>query len=167
MRGEPERPRRHDLEQPGRGEERVVEPKIVPAEEHVPAHLAGEWGPQLPHFGLDERMARLPHDRLRTGRFQGLREEFRAFDVEDYRSPGAEPPHRVPTEDHEQLVPEDYIAVLVHRPDPVGVAVESDAELRTGAAHRGLQITKVLWYGGVGMVVRKGAVGFAEERRHL
>ena len=50
QRRQAERPPAHDLEQPRRGEQRVVEAEVVAAEEHVAAHLARERRVQLLHL---------------------------------------------------------------------------------------------------------------------
>ena len=68
---------------------------------------------------------------------------------------------------HEELVAVDDLAGLVHRADPVGVAVERDAQLGAGAPHLGLEVAQVLGDGRIGMMVGEGAVRLAEERRHL
>ena len=81
--------------------------------------------------------------------------------------PGPEAAHRVAAQDDQQLVAEDDLAGLVDRADPVGVAVERDAQLGPGAPHLGLQVAQVLGHRGIGMVVGEGPVRLAEERRHL
>ncbi len=112
-------------------------------------------------------MPRLPHHRLGPGFPERGREHFRALDVEDHRRPLAEAAHGVAAQDHQELVAPDDLAGLVHGADPVGVAVEGDAELRAGAAHGLLEILQVLGHGRVGMVIGKGPVRFTEQRRDL
>ena len=62
------------------------------------------------------------------------RQHLGALHVEDHRRARAEAAHGVAAEDDEELVAPDDLAGLVHRADPVGVAVEGDAQL--GAAVR-------------------------------
>ena len=52
---------------------------------------------------------------------------------------------------------------------PIRSASPSNAmpELRAGAPHLGLEVAQVLGDRGIGMMVGEGAVGLAEERRHL
>ena len=92
---------------------------------------------------------------------------LRAFHIEDDRGARAEPPHRIAPEDDEKLIAVDDLAGLVHRPDPVGVAIECDAQLRAGPPHLRLQVPQVFRDGGIGMMVGEGAVGLAEQGRDL
>ena len=96
-----------------------------------------------------------------------LGQHLRALDVEDDRRAAAESLHRVAAEDDQELVAVDDLAGLVHRADPVGVSVERDAELGAGPAHRGLKVPQILRDGGIGMVIGKASVRFAEQRRHF
>ena len=56
---------------------------------------------------------------------------------------------------------------LVYRPDSIGIAVECDAQLRARAPHRRLKVAKVLRDRRIGVMVRKGAVGLAEQSASL
>ena len=63
-----------------------------------------------------------------------------AIAAEDDRRPRSEPSDRVAAEDHQQLVAEDDLPMLVHRADPVRIAVEGDPQwigtARTGSRRR-------------------------------
>ena len=112
-------------------------------------------------------MAGLPHHRPRTGRGQRGRQDLGALHVEDDRRARPEAPHRVAAEHDQQLVAVDDLAGLVHRADPVAVAVERDPQLRAVAPDLRLEVAQVLGDGGIGMVVGEGPVRLAEERHDL
>ena len=96
-----------------------------------------------------------------------LRQHLGALHVEDHRRARPEAAHRVAAEEDQELVAVEDLARLVHRADAVGVAIERDAELRAGPRAPRPAGREVLGHGRVGMMVREGAVRFAEERRHL
>jgi len=66
------------------GEQGVIEAVPVAAEEHVPAHLAGQRGLELLHLLFDQGVAGLPHRRLQADAGELCREHFRALHVEDH-----------------------------------------------------------------------------------
>src|SRR5439155_22656604 len=64
-------------------------------------------------------------------------------------------------EQHQLPVGEDDLAVLRHQPEPVAVAVESDAELGFARVHGLDQFLKILRLRRIGVMVRKAPVDFA------
>src|SRR2546425_8634484 len=92
------------------------------------------------------------------------REHRGALHVEDHRMPRPHAAREVAGEEHQQLIAEHDAALLVYGADAVAVAVERDAELGLLADDCGPQVAQVLEHGGIGMVIRKRAVRFAEQR---
>src|SRR3989449_8168258 len=109
-------------------------------------------------------MPRLPHRRPEPGAHEFLREHRGALHVEDHRMPRPHAAREVAGEEHQQLIAEHDAALLVYGADAVAVAVERDAELGLLADDCGPQVAQVLEHGGIGMVIRKRAVRFAEQR---
>jgi hypothetical protein len=109
----------------------------------------------------------LPHDGCCSRLTQGGRQHLGTLHVKDDRRAWSKAPHRIPAEDHEQLVAVDDFAGFIDRANPVGVTIEGDSELRAGAANRCLQIPEVLRHGGVRMMIREAAIRLAEQRCHL
>ncbi len=70
-------------------------------------------------------------------------------------------------QDHQKLVAEQHRAGIVDHADPVGVAVERDAEISPALAHLGDQLRRSWPHRGVRMVVGKGAVDLREKHRVL
>jgi hypothetical protein len=58
-------------------------------------------------------------------------------------------------EDHQQLVPEQDVALAIHHADAVAVAVEGDAEVGLLARHLGDELLQVLRHRGIGVVGRE------------
>src|SRR5207245_11366797 len=110
------------------------------------------------------RMPRLPHRRPEPGAHEFLRWHLGALHVEDHRMPRPDAAREVAGEEHQQLIAEHDAALLVYGADAVAVAVERDAELGLLADDCGPQVAQVLEHGGIGMVIRKRAVRFAEQR---
>src|SRR5438552_3286310 len=117
-----------DLEEPGAGVDAVVVPEVALLEEHVTAHLATQERPGLAHLGLQERVARLPHDAPAAVRGNVVVQSLRALDLRDDDGVRVARKH-VARIDDEKLVAPDDAAARVHRPDPIGVAVAREPEL--------------------------------------
>ena len=120
----------------------------------------------LLHFRLDQRMPGFPHQRLAAALGNPGGEPARAFDVVDDLGAGVAAQHVV-RKQHQLPVGVDDVAALGDHAEPVAVAVEREAQLRAGIAHRGDQLLQVLRLGRIGMMVGKGAVDFAIQRRHF
>ena len=112
-------------------------------------------------------MPGLPHDRPRAGGRERGGQHLGALHVEDDRRARTEPSNGIAAEDHQQLIAVDDLAGLVHRADPVGIAVEGDAQLGAGPPDLGLEVAQILGHRGIRMVIGEGPVRLAEERRHL
>ena len=130
------------MDQPGRGEQRIIEPEPVAAEEHVSAHLTGERCLEVEHFLLDQGVACLPHHGLEARPLELLRQHVRALYIEDDREACANPARQVAREQHQELVAEYGIPAFVHHADPVAVAVEPDSQLGLFPHDRGLQVAR-------------------------
>ncbi len=71
---------------------------------------------------------------------------------------------QLPAEQHQQAVPEDDLAVLVDRTEPIAVAVEREPQRGAGAPNRRDQVPEVLRHRRVRVVIGKRAVRIAEQR---
>ena len=84
------------------------------------AHLAGKPNLQLSHLFLNQAVTRFPHNRdgpvPQDLLFQGLG----TFHIEYHRL--ARPGHLLEKHAHEGVGP-DNVPLVVHHPDPIGVAV--------------------------------------------
>ena len=125
-----------DLEQPRAGVDRVVEAEVALREEDVAAHLAAEQRARLPHLGLDQRVAGLPHDAAARRAARCRRTALRALHLgHDRPRPGcARSTSRANSTSSSS--PQMMRPVAVDDADAVGVAVERDAELGPGLPHR-------------------------------
>ena len=81
-------------------------------------------------------------------------------------APGCSPENVAREDDHQLVAPEDRARAVDHA-DPVGVAVEGDAQVGAGFGHLPHQILQVLLPGRVGMVVGETAVHLAEHLGHV
>src|SRR4051812_7417724 len=116
---------RDQLEKPGGGIDAVVEAVVAMAEEEMPAHLAGEERALLFHLGLDERMARLPHDGAAAAALDVVVEGLRALHLADDGGAGMVLEHVAGEEEQDLIAPQDP-PLLVDRAEAIGVPVESD-----------------------------------------
>ena len=92
-----------------------------------------------------------------------IEQDLAGLDVGDDRRARLFLQHRL-GEDHQQLVAPDDAALGVDRTDPVGVAVERNAEVELLLGDERLQVRKIGFDRGIGMMVRKGAVDFSVDR---
>ena len=93
---------------------------------------------------------------------QVIVETLRALHLGHDRGAGIARQH-VPPIDDEQLVAPDDSAARVHDPDPVGVAVEGDAELGAARGDGPNEVAHVVGHRRVGMVIWEAPVHVAEE----
>ena len=112
-------------------------------------------------------MPRLPHHRLETGFLQITGKNVGALDVEYDGVPIAQPLHQISTEEREQLVSVNDLSTLIHDADSVSIAVERNTQRGFHTTHGLLQIGEIFQYRGIGMVIGKRAVRFAEQRRDI
>ena len=108
-------------------------------------------------------MPGLPHAGFSAERRDAIEQGLARLDVGDDRRPGLGRQHRF-CEDGEQLIAPDDAALAVHRPDPVAVAVEGDAEIEALVAHQRLEIREIGLVGRVRVMVGEAAVDLGVEQ---
>src|SRR5581483_10504313 len=153
---------RQQLEQPRRRVESVVEPVPALLEEDVPAHLARHERAGFFQLRLDQRVSRLPHDRLAAGRANRLLELARALHVVNDGAAGVARQHVAREQDHLAIGPDD-VAVRRDHAETIAVAVESEPDVVTAAFDGFDEVGEVLRFARIGMMVRKVAVDLAIE----
>ncbi len=117
------------------------------------------------HLRLDERVARLPHDRLAAVLRDVVVERLRALHLADDRRARLLLQHRAREEDHQLVAPED-VALVVDHADAIGVAVVGDARPRPSSpSPPSTRSSEVLLDRRIRVVVREAPVHLAEERR--
>src|SRR5687768_15298812 len=154
---------RNDLKQARGAVKRVVEAVKPLGKEHMPGHFAPDRSMRLVHLLFDERMTCLPHHRLASGLFHGFRKRLRSFHIQHDGLSLTGPGDGVAGIPALQVVAPDAPADVVDGSDPVGIAVDRNADFRAVVFYRRNEILDVLGYGRIGMVVREGAVALAEE----
>jgi len=95
----------------------------------MPAHLPGQHRFGLFHLRLQQRVARLPHDRPAAVLLDLVEKPLRAFDLGDDRGAWAAF-ENIPGEKNQKLVAPEDISLFIDGADAVGVAVVSDPEIR-------------------------------------
>ncbi|KFB71375.1 MAG: hypothetical protein AW09_003477 [Candidatus Accumulibacter phosphatis] len=94
------------------------------------------------------------------------RQQACAFDVVDDRLAWAAVEH-VSGKEHQLTIGVDDLAVAGDDTEAVTIAVESESEFGAGAAERLDDISQVLWFRGIGVMVRKIAIYLAEQFHQL
>src|SRR5207248_10528288 len=121
----------------------------------VPARLPGEDSPLLLPLGLDERVPRLPHDGAAAPLLDVVVERLRALHLADDGGAGMILEDVAGEEEQELVAPED-LALLVHRAEAIGVAVEGDPQIGALRADLLLEVLQVLGDRRVGVMIGKG-----------
>ncbi len=75
--------REHDVNESARRIEAIVVAVVLIAEKHVAAHLTGDARSRFTHLLLNQRVPRLPHDRLPTSLTNGVLQHLRALHIEN------------------------------------------------------------------------------------
>jgi hypothetical protein len=118
------------------------------------------------HLGFDERVAGAAHDRLAFVFLDPRRQIARAFDVENDLGLRVARQH-VGGEQHHLPIWIDDVAFFGDHTEAVAVAVESQTDFGIGGGQRVDYVLQVFRLGWIWMVVREGAIHFAEQFAHL
>ncbi len=124
------------------------------------AHLAGQLGLLLAHLLLDKRVPRGRHDSDPAQLLHTVEEGLGTLDLPDDLGLAWPLPVRdeVGAIDVGQLVAPDDVAVLVDGPDAVNVAIVGDAKIGMLCQHTLAQSLQCVQTGGIGVVIREGAI---------
>ena len=127
------------------------------------AHLAGQGRAGLRHLGLDQGVARAPHQGRAAEARNLVETRLAGLDVGDNGGTGQILEH-VPRQDGEQLIPPQHPAQGIDDADAVAIAVEGDPEVAFLGGDALFELLQVGLHGGVRVVGRKGAVdAFVEQ----
>ena len=135
-------------------------------EEHVAAHLTGQLGTCFLHFGLNQAVPGLPHQRLAAQFGDPFEQRAAGLNIRDNRGPG-DHPQQILGIDHQQLVAPHDPPGAVDRADPVAVAIESHSEIEVLGRDQRPKIGEVLLLGRIRMMVGKIPVDFGEQQEVL
>ena len=159
--------RGEQAQQPARGVDGVVHPDVLVGETDVPGEFTTDDRSGGMHLLLDERVPGRPHHRDAPRRLEHARQRLRALHVKDQllaRTPAFE---HLQAEKEKQDVAPHHRAGFVHHPDAVGIAVEADAQSRSGPANLRRHVHDILVDRGIGVMVREGPVELAVEGDHV
>ena len=148
------------------GDSVVRHQRLREAEVHVARELAREDRAHLAHARLHEGVADPAHLGDAAGRLDLLRGDAARTQIVEHAAArvAAELP---PREQRREQIGRDRLRLLVDEDGPVRVAVEGDAEVGAGAAHRLAYVAQVLDLEGIRFVVGKRAVRLEVEARDL
>src|SRR5690606_18077231 len=116
----------------------------------------------FPHFGLDQRMTGLPHQRLTTVLAYPWRQMTRAFDViQDLRRWMAR--EHIFGKQHQLAVRIDNLPILGNNTKTVTITIKSQADFSIGLTQTLDQILQVFRMGRIRMVIREITIHFTEQ----
>ena len=143
-----------DFQQPATGVGAVVKPVPALLEENVAAHFAAQRGIDFLHFGFDERMAGLEHQRHSARRFDVGSQALRAFHVINNGAAGHAAQH-ISGKQHHLPVGVNVLAIFGDDAQAVAIAVKSQAKFGVASLQGFDQVLQVFRLAGVGMVIGK------------
>ena len=107
-------------------------------------------------------MPRHPHNRLASGRTNGIRQRLRTLHVEDDGLPFSGAREDITRVQNEDMIAPDNLTVAIDQANAIGIAIERNAKIGFVFTHSLDTINEVFRNRGVGMVVGKRAIAFGE-----
>src|SRR5688500_1312985 len=153
----------NDPQHPRGSVHRIVEAIPSLGEEHVPRHLTSDRRMRLVHLFLNERVPRLPHERLATGFLDLLGKRLRALHIEDYRLTFPCSREHVTSVDDEDVIAPDDLPFLVDDTDAVRITVEGNAELGSIFTNGRDHVLEILRNRRVRVMIRERPVTLAKQ----
>ena len=132
----------------------------------MPAHLAAKCAARLSEFGLDERVTRLPHQRLSPGILDRFGQQPCAFDVIEDLGAGIAGQDIPGKKNHLPVRPDDLTRVSDDS-QAVTVAVKSKPQVGFLVAHGFDQLYQIIRDAGVWMMIGEGAVNLTVKLNNL
>ena len=130
------------------------------------AHFAGQLGTRLLHFGFNQAVPGLPHNRLAAEFGDAFEQRAAGLHIGDDRGSG-DHSQQILGVDHQQLVAPHDPPGAIDRADPVAIAVECDSEIELLVRDQRAKIGEVLFLGRIRVMVRKIPVDIGKQREVL